>query len=112
VRSAPRRHPPPSAVRLVVDKRVPICIVRGEYSLATLDTWLLVGENSRALDQFKILAIADHIQRTGKVPGTFGIGTYGGKQYLLDGRHRREAVRRSGKGRVHAVIAWTVCKLG
>jgi hypothetical protein len=112
VRSAPRRNPPPSAIRLIVDKRIPLCTVRREYSIATMDTWLLVGENARSLDQMKVDAIAYYIRMNGKVPGSFGLGTYGGKHYLLDGRHRREAVRRSGRTTVHALIAWAVCKLG
>jgi hypothetical protein len=111
LRSAPRRNPPPSAIHLVVDKRIPVCIVRGEYSIATLDSWLTVGGNLRPLDQVKIDALTYQIRMTGKVPGTFGLGTYDGKQYLLDGRHRREAVRRSGRSTVHAVIAWVKCEL-
>jgi hypothetical protein len=111
VRPAARRPPPPRAFRLVIDRRVSVCIVQGDYSIAAMDTWLLVGQNDKALDQMKIDAIAWQIRSTGKVPGTFGLGTFGGKTYLLDGRHRREAVRQSGRGTVHAVIAWVVCKL-
>jgi hypothetical protein len=101
------------AIRLVVDRRVPTCVVRGEYSIATLDEWLLTGEGDRrGLSETKIGVIADLIYRTGKVPGSFTVGTHQGKRYLLDGRHRREAARRSGRETVQAVINWVTCELG
>jgi hypothetical protein len=109
---APRRRSPPQALRLVIDRRVPACIVRGHYSLATMDTWLVAVDNRRPLDNWRILAMAEEIRRTGRVPGSFGLGTYEGRTYLLDGRHRREAVRMSGVGTVYAVIAWKRCTLG
>ena len=111
MRPAPR-HPQAPPLRLIADPRIPTCIVRGEYTLATLDSWLLTAQIQRPLDARRVAALAEQIRRTHRVPGMFGVGTYRGGRYLLDGRHRREAVRRSGLQSVSATIAWMVCKMG